>query len=367
MKPAVLVVSSYQDTLNAVRPEGALLIGLHRAGWPVTVITQADAPYAEEFRRAGLRVIDGHPTNKYDLVARRLIRTELESGRYGILHLYNNKAIVNGLAAARGIDVRIATYRGYTGNLHWWDPFVYRKHLHPQVDLITCVSPAVKEVFDRHPFFTSARARVVSKGHDPAWYADVRPADLAAEFDVKPGEITIGMVANARRMKGLPVLIKAVSLLPPGLPLRFFFIGRGLNTPANGAALSRTAYADRAHFTGFREDALSLTAALDISVLPSTKGEGLSKVLLESFFLARPTIMTTIGGNRHLGIDGQTCLTVPPADADALAAALRRLIDDPALRTRLGKEGRAFVQEHFSTDTSVRELAAAYEWVLGKG
>ncbi len=244
MKPAVLVVSSYQDSLNAVRPEGALFIGLHRAGWPVTVITQADAPYAEEFRRAGIRVIDGHPISKNDSTARRLIRSELETGKYGILHLYNNQAIANGLAAARGVDVRVVTYRGYTGNLHWWDPFTYRKHLHPRVSLVTCVSPAVKEVFDRHPVFTSDRARVVSKGHDPAWYADVQPTDLAAEFSIKPTEITVGMVANARRMKGLPVLIKAISLLPPGLPLRFLFIGRGLDSPANKAALSRTSYAE---------------------------------------------------------------------------------------------------------------------------
>ncbi len=75
--------------------------------------------------------------------------------------------------------------------------------------------------------------------------------------------------------------------------------------------------------------------------------------------------MTTIGGNRYLGIDGRTCLTVPPADAESLAAALQLLIDDPGLRTRLGTAGRAYVEEHFSTEASVRELVAAYEWVLG--
>ncbi len=61
---------------------------------------------------------------------------------------------------------------------------------------------------------------------------------------------------------------------------------------------------NRFTFTGFRKDVLNIIAAADVSLLPSVKGEGLSKVLLESMFLARPTIMTDIDGNKGLGIGG---------------------------------------------------------------
>lgn len=360
----VLVISSYRDSWNAVRPEGELLIGLHQEpGVSVTVMTQGDTAYAERFRSEGLRVIDFHPTRKLQPAAVRFIRAELESGEYDILHLYNNKAIVNGIQAGRKLPVKILTYRGYTGNIHWWDPLAYLQHLHPRVDAITCVSPAVKAVFDRLPGFNSAKAVVVSKGHDPAWYADVPAADLS-QIGLDPQRVTLCTVANARRMKGMSYLLKAIQRLPEGLPLNLLFIGRGLDTESNRQALSASHYGAYVRFTGFRRDVLQLVKAADISVLASVKGEGLSKVLLESMFLGRATIMTDIGGNRGLGIDGVTALIVPPRDADALAGAIVRLAQDRDFREQLGAAAHQFVKEHYSVEQSVRELISVYRSLL---
>ncbi len=362
----VLVISSYRDSWNAVRPEGELLIGLHRQpGVAVTVMTQGATAYAERFRAEGLRVIDFHPTRKLQPAAVRFIRQELRAGNYDILHLFNNKAIVNGIQAARNLPVRVLTYRGYTGNIHWWDPLAYLQHLHPRVDAITCVSPAVKRVFDRLPGFDSAQAVVVSKGHDPGWYTDVVAADLS-QLGLDTQRVTLCTVANARRMKGMSYLLQAIRHLPEGLPLNLLFIGRGLDTDANRQLLARSHYAAYVCFTGFRRDVLELVRAADISVLASVKGEGLSKVLLESMFLGRATIMTDIGGNRGLGIDGETALIVPPREEAALATAIERLARDPALRRRLGAAGRQFVTEHFSVEQSVRELLSVYQQLLPK-
>ena len=360
----VLVISSYRDSWNAVRPEGELLIGLHRQpGVSVTVMTQGDTAYAERFRQEGLPVIDFHPTRKIQPSAVRFLREVLQSGDYDILHLYNNKAIVNGIQAGRKLPVKILTYRGYTGNIHWWDPLAYLQHLHPRVDAITCVSPAVKAVFDRLPGFDSAKAVVVSKGHDPDWYADVTAADLS-QIGLDPQRVTLCTVANARRMKGMPYLLRAVQQLPEGLPLNLLFIGRGLDTEANRRALAGSYYGAYVRFTGFRRDVLELVKAADISVLPSTKGEGLSKVLLESMFLGRATVMTDIGGNRGLAIDGETALIVPPRDTEALARAIERLARDGDLRTRIGAAGRQYVTEHYTVKQSVRELLSLYHSLL---
>ncbi|MCB0609055.1 MAG: hypothetical protein KDD12_15180, partial [Lewinella sp.] len=105
MAAKVLVVSSYKDTWNAVRPEGEMLIGLHRQGVDIQVMTQGDADFAARFREAGIRVIDFHPRKKFDREAVRRIRAELTGQDRQILHLFNNKAIRNGIAAARGLPV----------------------------------------------------------------------------------------------------------------------------------------------------------------------------------------------------------------------------------------------------------------------
>ena len=364
MAAKVLVVSSYKDTWNAVRPEGEMLIGLHRQGVDIQVMTQGDADFAARFREAGIRVIDFHPRKKFDREAVRRIRAELTGQDRQILHLFNNKAIRNGIAAARGLPVKVVTYRGYTGNIHWWNPVSYLTHLSPRVDKITCVSDAVKESFERQLFFPKGKAVTVSKGHDPAWYADIQPAGLS-EFSLPGNAVAVAVVANARRMKGIPFLIEATHRIPPGLPVYFLMIGRGLEGGKTGQLVARSPLRDRFIFTGFRSDVLSLVSACDISLLPSVKGEGLSKVLLESMFLGVPAIMTNIGGNRGLAIHGETALVVPACNPDALAEAVILLAENPELRREMGPKGRAFVRSHFGIDRSVAEMKAVYESLVG--
>lgn len=359
-KKKILVISNYDDAWNVVRPEGELFIGLQQRGdFAITVMTPAQAPYAQRFREEGIRVIDFYFTSKFDRENTRRLRRELQAGQYDILHLFYNRAVANGVRAAAGLPVKVLVYRGYTGNIHWWDPTVYLTYLHPRIDLVTCVSPAVKETFDQQPVFPSEKAVVVSKGHDPAWYADIEAADLG-EFGFPAGSLVFTIVANARRMKGIEYLVEAIAALPPDLPVAFLFIGKGLKKIKAVKRLRKTAYARRVAFAGYRTDALRLVRAADVSLLPSVKGEGLSKVLLEALFLGKPVIMTDIPGNRGVGIAEQTALVVPPRQPAALAGAIERLASDPALRQRLGAAGLAHVKEQYSVARSVEEMAAIY-------
>ena len=359
----VLVISNYDDNLNAVRPEGALFIGLHQAGVEVQVMTHGHTAFADTFRQAGIRVIDFHPSKKFDKATVLRIRKELIEQDIQLLHLFNNKAIINGLRASKGLDVKVLTYRGYTGNIHWWDPTNYLTHLHPRVDKITCVSDAVKEVFDQQLFFPKGKAVTVSKGHDPTWYKPVETADLS-EFNFPKGAIIVSVVANARRMKGIPYLLQAMEHLTKKGSLYFLLIGRGLDDKRTIKQLEKIGWRDRLVFAGFRKDVLSLVKACDLSLLPSVKGEGLSKVLLESLFLARPTIMTNIGGNRGLAIHNETGIIIPARDPKAMATALQKLSVNKVLREGLGKAGQQYISTHYTVERSVEEMKAVYANLL---
>ncbi|MTB49526.1 glycosyltransferase family 4 protein [Lewinella sp. W8] len=366
--PSLLVVSDYRDSLNAVRPEGRWFVGLVRDfGYQVTVMTRTEgANYVDEMRAAGVRIIDWHPSSKFGKADRQRIRRELRENHYDLLHLFNNKSIVAGIMAASNWPGKVVTYRGYTGNVHWWDPSAYTQHLNRRVDMITCVSQAVKDSFDRLPFFDRNKTVVVAKGHDPAWYAEVKALDLNREFDIPDDRTVIVIVANARKMKGMEYLGSAVRKLPPDLGIHFLFAGRGLDTQDLLADFADSYYGHQYTFAGFRTDVLNLVAAADISLLPSVKGEGLSKVLLESMFLGRPTIMTDIGGNRGLGIDGETALIVPPRDEEALRDAIVRLAEDGELRQRIGPAGRDYMTEHYRADVTVKRLHEAYQQLLSR-
>jgi len=88
--------------------------------------------------------------------------------------------------------------------------------------------------------------------------------------------------------------------------------------------------------------------------------EGLSNVLLESMAAGVPVVATRVGGTPEALEDGLSGLLVPPRDATALAAAISRLLGDPALALRLGQGGRRRIARSFSIESMARETERVY-------
>jgi glycosyltransferase involved in cell wall biosynthesis len=119
--------------------------------------------------------------------------------------------------------------------------------------------------------------------------------------------------------------------------------------------------ADRVHFLGWRQDVASLIAAADALVCPSRQ-EPLGNVVLEGWAQGTAVVAAAAVGPASLIEDGTSGLLVPVDDADALASALNRVIEDAGLRTRLADGGRADFEAEFTKDAVVkkyRELFAA--------
>jgi glycosyltransferase involved in cell wall biosynthesis len=93
--------------------------------------------------------------------------------------------------------------------------------------------------------------------------------------------------------------------------------------------------------------------------------EGFGVVCAEAMAHARPVVASAVGGFLDLVVDGETGILVPPGDVGALRNALRRLLDDPDLRARMGEAGRARVRERFSWNAATDATLAAYEKALG--
>lgn len=102
-------------------------------------------------------------------------------------------------------------------------------------------------------------------------------------------------------------------------------------------------------FLGHCEDMPQLLQSVDIAVLPSYR-EGLSKFLLEAGATGLPVVATDIGGCRKIIQNEVNGLLVPVKDVSALAEALRRLLEDPALRQRLGDNNLRIVRDKFSEE-----------------
>ena len=103
-----------------------------------------------------------------------------------------------------------------------------------------------------------------------------------------------------------------------------------------------------------------------VGVLPSLE-EAFGLPLAEAMASGLPTVATRVGGMPELVVDGETGLLVPPDDAGALADALVRLLEDPALASRLGAGGRARAVERFSWDAVAERALSLYQPLIDRG
>ncbi|MDD5055931.1 MAG: glycosyltransferase family 4 protein [Candidatus Peribacteraceae bacterium] len=120
------------------------------------------------------------------------------------------------------------------------------------------------------------------------------------------------------------------------------------------------AHKDAVTFTGLRHDIPDILSSTDIFVLPSYS-EGLSNALMEAMTAGCACIASDVGGNAFLIQNGVSGFLFPAGDREALAAHIRRLIDDPAKRQSLGEGARKRIEERFSWEKVGEEYRKLFE------
>jgi len=210
-----------------------------------------------------------------------------------------------------------------------------------------------------------ARERVlrICNGVDTQRFA---PATLAPEaWPYRRGEhLVIGAVGRMQAVKDPLNLVDAFlrlrELCPAEWPrLRLVMLGGGPLLEAAQQRLREAGAADQAWLPGDRSDVAALLPHFDIFALPS-QAEGISNTLLEAMACACAPVATEVGGNPELVEDEANGLLVPAQDSAALAAALARLVGDPALRERLAAASLQRVREQFSLDGMVAAYGRLY-------
>ena len=174
-------------------------------------------------------------------------------------------------------------------------------------------------------------------------------------------------MARLDEQKGHRHLIDAIAILASRRPnLVTLLAGEGPLEQSLRAQCAALGLDDRVRFLGYRRDVAELFEAADVVVLPSLY-EGLPLVAIEALAAGRPMVATEVDGTPEVVIHERTGLLVPPANPVALAAAIERLLDDPALAARLASDGRKFVHENFAVRRQIEQTAALYSELTGMG
>jgi glycosyltransferase involved in cell wall biosynthesis len=239
----------------------------------------------------------------------------------------------------------------------------------PLVARIVAVCRAIKDDLVRQGL-PSAKIEVVHSGTDTEWFDPARAggAGVRRELGLEASAPLVTQI-GVREPKGNDDLLVAFSRIRVERPdARLLLVGARPGKRAALEALIRAGgLGDAVTIWGYRDDVPEVLAASDVSVDASYEGLGITGTLRESLAMETPVVATRAMGNPELVGHEEHGLLVPPRNPEALAAAVLRLLADPAWAKTLGRAGRRRVVAGFSTRTKVERLERLYARVAASG
>lgn len=254
-----------------------------------------------------------------------------------------------------------------TGGRHWLERWARRC----PPDLAVCNSRFTASTLSA--LFPQARAEVIYCPVAPSAtsHSNADRSATRAELDTPAGSTVIIQASRMEKWKGHSLNLKALSLLSD-IPNWVCWLAGGGQRPHEveyfnelKASAERLKIADRVRFLGQRSDVERLLAAADIHCQPNTGPEPFGIAFIEAMLARLPVVTTAIGGAREI-LSADCGLLVPPDDVQALARALRQLIEDRALRERLGRNGPARAKELCDPTTQIEKLKQSLTYAIGE-
>jgi glycosyltransferase involved in cell wall biosynthesis len=188
-----------------------------------------------------------------------------------------------------------------------------------------------------------------------------------------PGTVRVGLVATYARWKGqLTVLEAAAKLMSesPGLAVRWYIVGGPIYHTAaqfSEAELRQEAESrgltGRVGFVPFTADPVPIYRALDVVLHASTLPEPFGLTVAEAMACGRAVVVSKAGGAAQLFTNDEDAVGFSPGNADQLAATVRRLTEDAALRSRLGIAARRTAEARFDANRYGQQLCQVYRGI----
>ncbi len=325
---------------------GAPMMLFHAATWCqrnglfVLVLAPEDGPLREKLTAEGIPVIidplveTGHESfarfaRDFDCVIANTIR----SG--GVVR------------ALKGENVPIAWWVHEPGSVgeHYLREDAKLRAAVPFADVLFAPSESTATVYRR---YTSQPVKCLRNAIPDPGVGEER--DNAAT--VRP--LRFLLLASVEPRKGQDVFVEALALLPAELQqaAHFQIAGRVLDPDfwpkVEAVAKNLRNFSVRGALN--HADAIELMGAADVIVSPSRDEAMPTVTILEAMGLGKALITTIVGGALEVLVEGENALLVRPEAPDVLAAAIRRLIEDPALAGELGKKARATYEKNFTME-----------------
>jgi glycosyltransferase involved in cell wall biosynthesis len=291
--------------------------------------------------------------NDLDLRSIPALRHLIHNENFDLVHLHTKRAHVLALWLPRGsgLPKYVVTRRmDYPERASLYTRLLYNR----RVDGVIAISQSIVDSLASAGVVRD-RIHLIHSGIDPI------PFTTAAKAIKPPNTIpVVGTAAVLEERKGYTALLQAAQILKSeGRDIKYLFAGEGTLKRQLEQLVRTTGLIEDVTFMGFISDVPTFLSGIDIFVMPSLF-EGLGVAALEAMAAGKPVVASRVGGLTESIIDGQTGFLVPPNDAGKLAAAIRRLIDDPSLGESMGCRGAERVRKSFSMEQMAKKNESYY-------
>jgi glycosyltransferase involved in cell wall biosynthesis len=321
-----------------------------------------------------------------DYFAYRQMKELIKSFKPDIVHTHSAKPGAIGRLAASALDVPaiVHTFHGHVFHSYFSSLkskfFINtERYLAKKSHAIIAISEQQKkELVHDFSIAPEKKFHVVPLGFDLDKFRqnqEEKRIKFRQEFSLSDDDIAIGIIGRLVPVKNHYLFIKAIRhiLSNSSKKIKAFIIGDGetradLENVATQAGISFSIETDAQHphplvFTSWRSDVDVINAGLDIVCLTSLN-EGTPVSLIEAQAANKPVVSTRVGGIADIVVEGETALLAGIEDADLFCDHVMQLVEDDALRNRLGANSSSHVLQKFSYQRLVKDVSELYYELL---
>jgi len=338
---------------------------LDKTRYESIILSFTEGPMVDRMKAKGFKTYVIETETPFDFTKWSSVRKILEAERIDIVHAHGTRANSNTFSSAKKLNIPIL-YTVHGWSFHPDQKFLLRKFrilgerfLVNKSNLTICVSD--NNLGDAKKLFKMERATVVKYGINLKKFNPKGSfPSLRLELGLSEKTMIVGYVVRMTIQKDPLTLVRAISLVPVDLDIKFLFIGDGdLKNEAMQLAKELEIY-DRIIFMDFRQDVPNILHGIDVYCLPSL-WEGLPIGMLEAMAMEKAVVVTAIDGAKEVIKDHENGLLIPPQDPQKLANAIQKLYHDPELVKNLGKQAGNTVQNSFNVVNMTRRIEKLYE------
>ena len=298
----------------------------------------------------------------------------IRKGNYDLVHTHTSKAGFLGRIAAKLCKVPAVVHSPHGTVLDgYFSSFITKLYAFmeritaPMAHRIICLTTREIDQYLDAKIGTREQYTYIYNGIDIQAYAKATKSayDMRQELGLSNDAIVCITVGRLVPVKGQDDLINAFADVVKKTPnAHLLIVGEGELHDALLGLTQKNNITDNVHFLGWRNDVANLLGTSDIFALPSLN-EGLGLVLIEAMAQKLPAVATRVGGVPEVIIENETGILVPAQSPTELSKALNQLIDDSALRTKIGEAGYQRAIAHFSIESTVEQTENIYRTLTG--